>query len=96
MNTTINGRAVETIEGRMAATDVAVAIAEDYAQLGYRSHGEARNAVQAAVEQMAADWSELQRVAAGAPGMALYGRSGGWWLTPHQVDQVRAQFVAGE
>ena len=93
MNITINGRAVETINGRFAATDVAIALAENYAAMGYRTHGAARNAISEAIAEMCASWSELQMVAAKAPGIARYGATGGVWLTQHQLDVLRDQLA---
>jgi len=91
--TVINGRNVETIEGRMAATDVAVAFGEDWSALGFARFELARNAAQGAIDAMVSGWTELERVAATAPGRSVYGDSGGLWLTAYQVEQVRAQLA---
>lgn len=94
--TTINGRAVETISGRVNATDLAIALAENYAAMGYRTHGDARNAADQVIDEMYSAMSELQRVAAKAPGMKRYGATGGVWLTQHQAELVAQRFTSKE
>ena len=94
-NATINGRNVEISADRYSANDVAVAIAEDYRALGYATHGQARNAVTAVIDDMAAGWTELVRVASAAASKAAgYGDDGSVWLTAYQVEQVRAAVAA--
>ena len=99
MNTTTNGRNIDTSAGRYSADDVAVAIAENYRALGCASHGQARNEVTQVIDGMVAGWTELERVASAAASKAAgYGDDGSVWLTAHQVDAVRARFdiVDGE